>query len=72
MQMISTRAIAFLDVQSLAPGQAREALFRDGDGSFLLYLCDGEAREERVLLLGPREALIWLNESPQDHGSFWE
>ena len=75
MQMISTRAVAFLDVQSLAPGQAREALFRDGDGNFLLYLCDGEpwsAREERVILLGPREALIWLNESPQDHGSFWE
>jgi hypothetical protein len=50
MQMISTRAVAFLDVQSLAPGEAREALFRDGDGSFLIYLCDGEpgsAREER-------------------------
>ena len=73
MQMISTRAIAFLDVQSLAPGQAREALFRDGDGSFLLYLCDGEpATEERLILLDPREALIWLNESAQDHGSFWE
>jgi hypothetical protein len=73
MQMISTRAIAFLDVQSLAAGQAREALFRDGDGSFLLYLCDGEpATEERLILLDPREALLWLNESPQDHGSFWE
>ena len=73
MQMISTRAIAFLDVQSLAPGQAREALFRDGDGSFLLYLCDGEpVREERVIFLDPREALIWLNESPQEEGSFWE
>jgi hypothetical protein len=75
MQMISTRAIAFLDVQSLAPGQAREALFRDGDGSFLLYLCDGEpwsATEERLILLDPREALIWLNEPAQDHGSFWE
>jgi hypothetical protein len=41
MQMISTRAVAFLNVQSLAPGQAGEALFRDSDGRFLLYLCDG-------------------------------
>ena len=75
MQMISTRAIAFLDVQSLAPGQAREALFRDPDGGFFLYLSDGEpwsATEERLILLDPREALIWLNESAQDHGSFWE
>ena len=73
MQMISSRAIEFLDVQSLAPGQAREALFRDDDGDFFLYLCDGEpAREERVIFLDPREALIWLNESPQEEGSFWE
>jgi hypothetical protein len=75
MQMISSRAVPFLDAQSLAPGQAREALFRDGDGGFLLYLCDGEpwsATEERVIFLGSREALIWLNEPPQDQGSFWE
>jgi hypothetical protein len=64
MQMISSRAVAFLDAQSLTPGQAREALFRDGDGGFFLYLSDGEpwfATEERIIFLGPREALIWLN-----------
>ena len=75
MQMISSRAVAFLDTQSLVPGHAREALFRDEDGDFFLYLSDGEpwsATEERVILLGPREALIWLNEAPQDQGSFWE
>ena len=74
MQMISARAVAFLDAQSLVPGQAREALFRDDDGGFFLYLSDGEpcsATEERVIFLGSREALIWLNESPQDQGSFW-
>jgi hypothetical protein len=75
MQMISSRAVPFLDAQSLAPGQAREALFREDSGVFLLYLCDGEpsyATEERVILLNLREALLWLNESPQDQGSFWE
>jgi hypothetical protein len=75
MQMISSRSVAFLDARSLALGQAREALFRDGDGSFFLYLCDGEpwsATEERLIFLGSREALIWLNESPPDGGSFWE
>jgi len=46
-----------------------------GDLSRGLYLSDGEpwfATEERIIFLGPREALIWLNESPQDQGSFWE
>jgi hypothetical protein len=75
MQMISSRAVSFIDAQSLTSGEAREALFRDGDGSFLLYLCDGEhtsVTEERVLLLGLREALLWLNEPAQEQGSFWE
>jgi hypothetical protein len=75
MQMISLRIIPFVDSQSLTLSNAREALFRDDSGGFLLYLCDGEfsrAAEERVIVLGVREALIWLNEPPQDQGSFWE
>jgi hypothetical protein len=75
MQMISSRAVGFIDAQSLTLGETREVLFRDGDGSFLLYLRDGEhesVTQDRVLLLGLREALIWLNESAQEQGSFWE
>jgi hypothetical protein len=75
MQMISSRTVPFLDTQSLAPSEAREVLIRDDTGRFLLYLNDGEpspTTEERVIMLGPREALIWLNEPPQDQGSFWE
>ncbi|WP_213741642.1 hypothetical protein [Bradyrhizobium sp. dw_411] len=75
MQMISSRAIDFIDAQSLTSGEALEVLFRDGDGCFLLYLSDGEcasAAQERVLLLDLREALIWLNEPAQEQGSFWE
>jgi hypothetical protein len=74
MQMIVSRTLPFLDAQSLAPCQAREALFRSDNGGFFLYLSDREpsrAAEERVLSLGLREALIWLNEPPQDQGSFW-
>ena len=37
MQMVCLRNIPFLDTDSLAPSEAREALFRDQYG-FLLYL----------------------------------
>jgi hypothetical protein len=74
MQMISSRIIPFLDVDSLAPGRAREALFRHADDGFILYLSDGTAfsnTTERIIRLEMREALIWLNETSQDEGSFW-
>ena len=74
MQMIYSRIIPFLNVQSLAPGQAREILFRDVDNSFILYLSDDAAisnAQERIIRLEMREALIWLNEAPQDEASFW-
>ena len=74
MQMISLRTIPFIDVQSLALGQAREALFRDENNGFILYLSDGAAAsntEERIIRLELREALIWLNETPEDGGTFW-
>jgi hypothetical protein len=73
MQMISTRAVDFIDAKSLTSGETREALFRDGAGSFLLYRREGEhasVAQERVLLLDLREALIWLNEPAQEQGSF--
>jgi hypothetical protein len=73
MQMVCLRNIAFLDTDSLAPSEAREVLFRDRHG-FLLYLSnDGRSAsdEERIIRLGAREALIWLNEGELDRGSFW-
>ena len=74
MQMISSRTIPFIDAQSLASGQAREALFRDENNGFILYLSDGAPAsnmEERIIRLEMREALIWLNETPEDGGTFW-
>jgi hypothetical protein len=74
MQMISSRIIPFLDADTLATGLAREALFRDENNGFLLYLSDGMPSanmNERIIRLEIREALIWLNENSQDEGSFW-
>lgn len=74
MQLISSRTIPCLDSLSLAPRQAREALFRAKSGHFVLYLADGDqssAGEERLIHLDLREALIWLNEPSEQHGSFW-
>jgi hypothetical protein len=74
MELISSRTIPFLDSQSLALRHAREALFRTDRDRFVLYLADGHpasASEERVIFLDLREALIWLNESAEQHGSFW-
>jgi hypothetical protein len=73
MQMIFSRIIPFLDA-SLVPGEAREALFRDENTGFILYLSDGapsSATEERIVRLEMREALIWLNEASELESSFW-
>jgi hypothetical protein len=74
MQMIFSRTIPFIDVQSLTPGQAREALFKDANNGFILYLSDGvnsSNMEERIIRLETREALIWLNETSDDGAAFW-
>ena len=74
MQLVSSRAIPFIDSQSLASRQGREALFRANDGRFVLYLADdshSSTAEERVVFLDLREALIWLNEPAEQFGSFW-
>lgn len=62
MQMISSRTISFLDDQTLEPGTAREVLFRDDRCGFILYLSDDFAEpRDKVVRLGAREALLWLD-----------
>jgi hypothetical protein len=71
MQLISSRTIPVIDGVPLTT-ESREALFRDDRGNFILYLAGGDpasAREERIIRLRLREALIWLNE---DRESWWE
>ncbi|MET4296107.1 hypothetical protein ACVW1A_004824 [Bradyrhizobium sp. LB1.3] len=74
MQLVSSRTISFIDVPSLAVCEAKEALLHDQSGGFILYLSgagSSSTMEERVFFLELREALVWLNEPPEDQGSFW-
>ena len=73
MKLICSRTIAFVDAETLAHRTGREALFRKND-SFLIYLSDGGVApliQERVFNLSARQALLWLNESTDERGSFW-
>ena len=74
IELIVKRIIPALDVESLEYREAKEALFRN-DSRFILYLSDGAPApwcRERLILLSLREALLWLNETPAEAGSFWE
>jgi hypothetical protein len=74
MQLISSRTVPFPATHPLPNGQAREALFRNDDGRFILYLTDGSQpapSEERVIFLELREALLWLNEPAQEQRASW-
>lgn len=73
MQAILARSIPYIDADSLASREAQEILFRDED-NFFLYLSNGASprrSEERIIRVAAREALIWLNEEPEEYGSFW-
>ena len=73
MQLICTRSVPALDFEFLEFGEAKEALFRDGN-RYVLYLSDGAPHpscRERLISLSSREALLWLNENQAEAGSFW-
>jgi hypothetical protein len=71
LRMICSRNVAFIDAGSLAFCEAKETLFRDGNG-FLLYLSGrvptGQAGEH-LIRMDVREALVWLNEDSEDQVS---
>ena len=74
MQMIFFTDNSFYQCPIPRAGQVREALFRDENIGFILYLSDDvqfSNVEERIIRLEPREALIWLNEAAEDGGTFW-
>jgi hypothetical protein len=75
MHLVVSRICPFIDAGSLEMRNGREALFRQNDGSFVLYLSDSDklpGSEERIVHLDARSALIWFNEPPEKPGSFWE
>jgi hypothetical protein len=74
MQLVACREYPVIDCQTLAEFIGSERLFRAADGSFLLYMSsDGKPEaEERIAWLSVRDAISWLNEAPDQYGSFWE
>lgn len=75
MQLLASRIVPFIDSPSLEQRTAREALFRNREGDYLLYLANGSGSsctEERLICLDARDALIWINEKPDALGSFWD
>ena len=73
MQLVVSRSYPVIDAQTLAEYVARDALFRTAAGSYLLYMASGRLvePEERILFLDSRDALLWLNETPDALGSYW-
>ena len=75
MRLVASRTCPFIDSRSLEMRNGREVLFRQNDGSFILYLSDSDklpGAEERIVRLDARAALLWANEPPESQGSFWE
>ena len=71
MKLVLSRCYPVIDEQTLTEYFARNALFRTDDGSFLLCMAsEGQAeREERILFLDCRDALVWLNATPDILGT---
>jgi hypothetical protein len=75
IQLIASRSYRFIQTGSLEQGVAQEALLRDPDGRFLLYLAErvGTLQScERYVDIRAREALIWINQPSDGLGSFWD
>ena len=73
MQLMVSRSYPVIDAQTLGEYATRDALFRAADGSYFLYMTSrGRVEgEERILFLDCRDALLWLNETPDALGSYW-
>jgi len=74
MKLVLSRCHPITDAQALTGYFTREALFRTDDGSFLLYMAsEGKTgREERILFLDCRDALVWLNATSDVRGTSWQ
>jgi len=70
MQLLASRTYEFIDGQSLEGYQANDRLFRISEGSYVLHMSSSFG-DERLVRIGGREALIWINESPELFGDDW-
>jgi hypothetical protein len=74
MQLLASRDYPVIDNQTMDEFIGCEHLFRTTGGAFLLHMASKGKREaeERVIWLTVRDAISWLNEAPDEFGSFWE
>jgi hypothetical protein len=74
MQLLASRDYPVIDYQTMGEFIGHERLFRATDGAFLLHLSsEGKLEaEERIIWLTVRDAISWLNDAPDEFGSFWE
>lgn len=74
MNFLVSREYPVVDYQTMAEFVGHERLFRAMDGGFWLYMSsEGKpAAEERLIRLTLRDTITWLNEQPEQFGSFWE
>jgi hypothetical protein len=74
MHLLASREYPVIDCQTMAEFIGHERLFRAANGAFLLHMASDWqlAAEERIIWLTARDAILWLNETPQELGSFWE
>lgn len=70
MQLISSRTVPHPGRDSLTAGSARNILFRGDNGSLVPDFSGGKrVLAERAIRLELQEALVRLNELPDDQGS---
>jgi hypothetical protein len=74
MQLLASRHYPVVDCQTMTEFIGHERLFRGSDGAFLLHMSSEGTREadERIIWLNVRDALSWLNDAPDQFGSYWE
>jgi hypothetical protein len=71
MQLLASRTYPFIDSESREEHQARDSLFRTDSGGFVLHLSSGHTPNDgdRLVWIGCRSALIWINEGVGDFGT---
>jgi hypothetical protein len=74
MHLLASREYPVIDYQTMAEFIGHERLFRAANGAFLLHLSSAvkPCAEERIIGLTARDAISWLNEAPDQHGSYWD
>jgi hypothetical protein len=72
LHLLASRDYPVVDYQTMAEYVGYERLFRTAAGAFFLHMSSKGTAEERIIRLTARDALSWLNQEPEQFGSYWE